>query len=55
MGQFQFVLWLAYWYLQEDSFDFEWDHGNYTKSQVKHGVAVEEVESVFELRLAIPD
>ena len=54
MGQFQFIVWLAYWYLQSDSFEFEWDTGNLSKSERKHGVAVEEVESLFELKLAVP-
>ncbi len=54
MGQFKFVLWLAYWYLQNETFQFEWDHGNFTKSSTKHGVASDEVESVFMLRMAVP-
>lgn len=54
MGQFQFILWLAYWYLQSTGFEFEWDSGNSTKSAQKHGVGSEEVESVFELKLAAP-
>ncbi len=54
MGRFKFVLWLAYWYLQSESFKFEWDKGNSTKSEQKHGVAQEEVESLFELGLGVP-
>lgn len=54
MGQFKFVLWLAYWYLQNESFEFEWDSGNFTKSLAKHGVDTDEVESVFTLRMAVP-
>lgn len=38
MGQFKFVLWLAYWYLQSETFEFEWDSGNSTKSSTKHGI-----------------
>ena len=52
MGQFKFMLWLAYWYLQTDEFKFEWDNGNSTKSSTKHGVSSDEVESVFELKMA---
>lgn len=52
MGQFKFILWLAYWYLQAEDFEFEWDHGNHTKSAKKHGVSAEEIESVFQLKLA---
>jgi uncharacterized DUF497 family protein len=54
MGQFQFILWLAYWYLQEETFHFEWDHANSAKSRVKHGVDAEEVEALFTLRLGVP-
>jgi uncharacterized DUF497 family protein len=54
MGQFQFILWLAYWYLQEEMFHFEWDHANSTKSRSKHGVDIEEVEALFTLRLGVP-
>jgi uncharacterized protein len=54
MGQFKFVLWLAYWYLQNESFEYQWDSGNYTKSTAKHGVSSEDVESVFNLRMAVP-
>lgn len=54
MGQFKFALWLAYWYSQNESFDFEWDDGNFSKSQQKHGVELDEVESIFHLRQAVP-
>lgn len=54
MGQFKFILWLAYWYLQTDSFEFEWDDGNLSKSARKHGVTLDEVESLFELKLGVP-
>lgn len=50
MGQFKFAVWLAYWYLQNETFEFEWDSGNSTKSKDKHGIDIEEVESVFHLR-----
>ncbi len=54
MAQFKFMLWLAYWYLQNEIFEFEWDRGNLMKSHDKHGVDPIEIESVFELRLAVP-
>jgi uncharacterized DUF497 family protein len=54
MGQFKFEIWLAYWYLQNESFDFQWDSGNFSKSVSKHGVEADEVESVFTLRMAVP-
>ena len=54
MGQFKFVIWLAYWYLTSDSFEFEWDSGNLSKSDTKHGVPPEEVESLFNLKSGVP-
>jgi len=54
MGRFEFILWLAYWYAQQTSFEFEWDSANVSKSKQKHGVDTEEVESVFDLKLAVP-
>jgi uncharacterized DUF497 family protein len=54
MAQFQFVMWLLYWYANARRFTFEWDSGNSTKSATKHGVESDEVESVFELKLGIP-
>ena len=54
MGQFRFILWMAYWYFHSKKFDFQWDAGNIKKSLIKHGVDVLEVESVFELKLAVP-
>jgi uncharacterized DUF497 family protein len=54
MGQFHFILWLAYWYTQSESFEFEWDEGNTSKNRDKHGVPKEEVESAFDLKLAVP-
>lgn len=54
MAQFKFILWLAYWYLQAEMFEFEWDKGNSTKSGSKHGVAIDEVESVFATKRGVP-
>ncbi|MBI2981844.1 MAG: BrnT family toxin [Deltaproteobacteria bacterium] len=54
MAKFKFTLWLAYWYLQDQNFEFQWDKGNSTKSVVKHGVTEEEVESVLTLKMAVP-
>ncbi|MBI2067072.1 MAG: BrnT family toxin [Deltaproteobacteria bacterium] len=54
MAKFKFTLWLAYWYLQAENFEFQWDQGNSTKSVVKHGVTTEEVESVLTLKMAVP-
>ena len=54
MAQFKFILWLAYWYLQAELFEFECDKGNSSKSSIKHGVATNEIESVFSLKMAVP-
>lgn len=54
MGQFRFVAWLLLWYIEKDVFEFDWDDGNASKSVTKHGIEIHEVESVFELRLAVP-
>jgi uncharacterized DUF497 family protein len=53
MGQFEFVAWLYFWLQQSQDFDFEWDSGNISKSANKHGVATDEVESVFQFGLAV--
>ncbi len=54
MAQFRFLLWLAYWYLQHEIFQFEWDRGNQNKSWSKHSVGPNEIEAVFNLKLAVP-
>ena len=54
MGQFKFLLWLAQWYLNSRTFEFDWDKGNLSKSLKKHGVDPIEVESAFLLGLGIP-
>lgn len=47
MAQFEFVAWLVKWILEQNSFDFDWDHGNSTKSLQKHKVSSESAEQVF--------
>ncbi|MDG0818193.1 BrnT family toxin [Bdellovibrio svalbardensis] len=54
MAQFKFLLWLAYWYQQSSGFEFEWDSGNSQKSSRKHDVGTDEIESLFELKMAVP-
>ena len=54
MAHFKFIMWLAYWYQEVTRFEFEWDQGNTEKSLKKHQVKSEEIESVFEMRLAVP-
>ena len=47
MAQFEFVSWLVKWILDKDSFDFDWYHGNSTKSLQKHTVSSESAEQIF--------
>lgn len=54
MAHFRFALWLAYWYLQSDKFTFQWDQGNINKSLTKHSVGPDEVEDIFNLKMAVP-
>jgi uncharacterized DUF497 family protein len=54
MARFQFILWLAYWYTQNEFFEFEWDSGNLQKSKDKHDVSPNEIETLFQNRLAVP-
>ena len=51
MAKFRFAQWLWDWLFAVQSFSFEWDAGNSTKSIQKHGVSCREAEEVFlELR-----
>ncbi len=54
VAQFKFIIWLAYWYQQTEKFDFEWDSGNSQKSLKKHDVGLDEIEAVFEMKMAVP-
>jgi|SRR6185312_2453416 len=47
MAQFEFVAWLVQWILEKQSFEFDWDNGNSTKSLQKHKVSPESAEQVF--------
>ena len=50
MAQFEFVVWLVHWLLQQEDFEFEWDQGNSAKSAKKHGIDLEYAEQVFRNR-----
>jgi hypothetical protein len=54
MAQWQFVEWLLFWILETTQFEFEWDKGNHSKNATKHKITTEEIESVFQLGLALP-
>ena len=47
MAQFEFVAWLVKWILEQQSFEFDWDHGNSSKSMQKHKISSESAEQVF--------
>lgn len=47
MAQFEFVAWLVQWLLSQECFQFEWDLGNSSKSQLKHGITMEAAEQLF--------
>lgn len=47
MAKFEFVAWLVKWLLEQESFDFEWDQGNSTKSLQKHNIDPDNAEQVF--------
>lgn len=47
MAKFEFNEWIVAWLLSQNFFKFQWDVGNSTKNQDKHGITCEEAESVF--------
>ncbi len=47
MAQFEFVAWLVKWILEQESFEFDWDHGNSTKSLQKHKISSDSAEQAF--------
>lgn len=47
MAKFRFILWILDWIENQSSFSFEWDAGNRTKNLLKHGISIEDAESVF--------
>ena len=54
MAQWEFVEWLLFWLLETTHFEFEWDAGNSSKNETKHGVPAKEFEMVFRSRAAVP-
>jgi uncharacterized DUF497 family protein len=47
MAKFRFAPWLREWLVGLEGLSFEWDAGNVSKSQQKHGVTCEEAEEAF--------
>jgi len=54
MAKFEFVQWLLDWLFSNDSFEFEWDTGNRTKSKSKHDVETAESEEIFSDENKVP-
>ncbi|MCB9095047.1 MAG: BrnT family toxin [Halobacteriovoraceae bacterium] len=54
MAKFVFVEWLLLWLREHRSFIFEWDSGNQSKSENKHGIKTTSIEEVFKSGLAMP-
>lgn len=54
MAQWKFVEWLLIWLLETVHFEFEWDEGNRTKSESKHGILIDQAEEVFKSGMALP-
>lgn len=48
MAKFEFLQWLVTFFEASDFFVFQWDSGNALKSEEKHGVTVEQIESCFQ-------
>jgi uncharacterized DUF497 family protein len=53
MASFKFIQWLVDWIESQSHFAFEWDLGNRTKNFVKHGITIQQAQSVFEQPEAI--
>lgn len=47
MAKFAFIDWLIVFFEEHEGFLFDWDAGNNTKSEEKHGISIQEVESCF--------
>ncbi len=47
MAKFRYVFWLREFLRSQQNLLFEWDEGNSDKSEQKHGVTAEMVESCF--------
>ncbi len=47
MARFKFNQWLVIFLEAFDNYIFEWDSGNSFKSEEKHGISIEQIESCF--------
>lgn len=48
LAKFKFIYWLVEFLLSGEDFVFDWNEGNLTKSEDKHGITPEMVESAFQ-------
>lgn len=48
LAKFRYVYWLVEFLLSSECFSFDWDEANSTKSEEKHGVTVDMIESAFD-------
>jgi len=47
MAKFVYIQWLVNFFESFDQFIFEWDSGNSIKSELKHNIGIELIESCF--------
>lgn len=47
MAKFKYIQWLVSFLEAFDIFVFDWDAGNSIKSEKKHGVTIQQIESCF--------
>jgi len=47
MAKFKYIQWLVSFLEAFEIFTFDWDTGNSLKSEMKHGVNIEQIESCF--------
>ena len=48
MAKFKYIEWLLEFLISSSGFIFEWDEGNSSKSEQKHGITVEMIEAIFD-------
>lgn len=46
MAKFEYIKWLVD-FLSNDAFEFDWDEGNSTKNEIRHGINTKEAQEAF--------
>lgn len=54
MAIFKYYEWIHLWLTQTSKFLFEWDSGNCTKSEKKHGISTNKIEEAFTEKKFLP-